>query len=52
MNDTIAAISTGPVLAGIGVLRLSGPDALAVAERVFTPAHGAPMSARPDRLLV
>ena len=52
MTDTIAAISTGPVLAGIGVLRLSGPDALAVAERVFTPAHGAPMSARPDRLLV
>ena len=52
MTDTIAAISTGPVLAGIGVLRLSGPDAIAVADRVFTPAHGAPMSARPDRLLV
>ena len=52
MTDTIAAISTGSVLAGIGVLRLSGPDALAVADKVFTPAHGAPMSARPDRLLV
>ena len=52
MSDTIAAISTGSVLAGIGVLRLSGPDALAVADKVFTPAHGAPMSARPDRLLV
>ena len=52
MTDTIAAISTGPVLAGIGVLRLSGPDAIAVADRVFTPARGGPMSARPDRLLV
>ena len=52
MTDTIAAISTGQVLSGIGVLRLSGPDAVAVVERVFTPAHGAPMSARPDRLLV
>ena len=52
MPDTIAAISTGAVLSGIGVLRLSGPQAIAVVERVFTPAHGAPMSARPDRLLV
>ncbi len=52
MTDTIAAISTGQVLSGIGVLRLSGPEAIAVVERVFTPAHGAPMSARPDRLLV
>ena len=52
MTDTIAAISTGNVLSGIGVLRLSGPDALAIAARVFTPAHGAPMTERPDRLLV
>ena len=52
MTDTIAAISTGQAPAGIGVLRLSGPDAIAVAERVFTPARGAPMSRRADRLLV
>ena len=52
MPDTIAAISTGQVLSGIGVLRLSGPEAIQVVERVFTPSHGAPMSARPDRLLV
>ena len=50
--DTIAAISTGNVLSGIGVIRLSGPEAIAVAERVFCPDRGAPMSARPDRLLV
>lgn len=52
MTDTIAAISTGNVLAGIGVLRLSGPDAIAAAARVFTPDGGAPMTGRPDRQLV
>ena len=52
MSDTIAAVSTGNVLAGIGILRLSGDGAIAAAERVFTPLHGAPMSARPDRQLV
>ena len=39
MSDTIAAISTGNVLAGIGVLRVSGPAALAVTDAVFTPAY-------------
>ena len=52
MTDTIAAISTGQVLSGIGVLRLSGPEAISVVSRVFTPSHGAPMTQRPDRLLV
>ena len=50
--DTIAAISTGNVLSGIGIIRLSGPDTLRVLERVFTPAQGAPMGERRDRLLV
>ena len=52
MSDTIAAISTGNVLAGIGILRLSGDEAIAIVERVFTPLQGAPMSQRPDRMLV
>ena len=52
MSDTIAAVSTGNQLAGIGIIRLSGPDALRIAARVFTPERGAPMSERPDRLLV
>ena len=38
MNQTIAALSTPPAPAGLGVLRLSGPEALAVAARVFRPA--------------
>lgn len=50
--DTIAAISTGQVLAAIGIVRVSGPDALAVTDRVFTPLRGVPMSQRPDRRLI
>jgi tRNA modification GTPase len=35
MSDTIAAISTPPGIGGIALLRISGPDALPVADRVF-----------------
>ena len=52
MSDTIAAISTPLVPSAIGILRLSGPDAIAVLDKVFTPAHGKPMAERPDRQLV
>ena len=52
MSDTIAAIATALVPSAIGIIRLSGPDSIAVLDRVFTPAAGAPMSARPDRMLV
>lgn len=37
-DTTIAAIATPPGKGGIAVVRLSGPQALAVAERVFRPA--------------
>ncbi len=52
MNDTIAAIATAPAPSAIGILRLSGPDAIAVLDRVFTPARGGPMTSRPGRALV
>ena len=52
MPDTIAAVATAPAAAAIGILRLSGPEAIAVLERVFTPENGAAMGERPDRLLV
>lgn len=39
--DTIAAIATAPGEAAIGIVRLSGPGALAVAGRLFRPAGGA-----------
>ena len=50
--DTIAAISTGSQIAAIGVLRVSGPEAFAVAEAVFRPADGRPLSAHPRRTMV
>ncbi len=39
-NDTIAAISTSPGEGGIGIVRLSGRDSLAIAERIFHPPKG------------
>src|SRR5699024_3216544 len=50
--DTIAAISTGSQIAAIGVLRLSGPEAFAVADVVFRSADGRPLSAHPRRAMV
>ncbi len=52
MNDTIAAIATPGAPSAIGIIRLSGPGAVAAVDRVFTPFHGGPMGSRPDRTLV
>ena len=52
LPDTIAAISTGAVLSAIGIVRVSGPETLAVLDRVFRPLSGAPMSEREDRKLI
>lgn len=52
MNDTIAAIATPLVPSAIGILRLSGPGAIAAADGVFTPFRGGPMGTRADRTLV
>lgn len=38
--DTIAAISTALGPGAIGIVRLSGPEALAMAQKVFRPARG------------
>ena len=37
-NNTIAAIITPPGTGAVGIVRLSGPDALAIAQRLFDPA--------------
>lgn len=42
--DTIAAISTPYGKGGIAVIRISGSDAIAVAERVFLPKNGRALS--------
>ena len=38
LDDTIAAISTPPGQSGIGIVRLTGPDALLIADSIFIPA--------------
>lgn len=49
--DTIAAIATGSGRAAIGIIRISGPEAISVLERVFFP-DGAPLARRgPGRLV-
>ncbi len=48
-EDTIAAISTPPGEGAIAVIRISGPAALAIAERLFTRAN--PMSPLLERIL-
>lgn len=52
MSDTIAAIATGAQVAAIGIIRLSGPEAIAIADRLFAPRAGRRMSERADRSLV
>ena len=52
MNDTIAAAATPLIPSAIGILRLSGPGAIAAVDAVFTPFSGGPMTGRPDRTLV
>ena len=44
MSDTIAAIATGPARAAIGILRLSGPEAVSAASAVFRPQSGRPLA--------
>ncbi len=48
MFNTVAAVSTPPGKGGIAVIRISGADAVAVADRVFVPA-GKPLAERRAR---
>ncbi|HLJ80094.1 MAG TPA: tRNA uridine-5-carboxymethylaminomethyl(34) synthesis GTPase MnmE, partial [Ktedonobacterales bacterium] len=50
--DTIAAIATPPGTGGIGIVRISGPDAFAVGLRLFRPAAHMPADAPPPSHLL
>ena len=50
-NDTIAAVATGAG-GGIGIVRISGPDALPIAARIFRDRRGRPLEASAPFLLV
>ncbi len=39
-NDTIAAVATAPGVGAVGIVRLSGPEALAIARRCFLSKRG------------
>ena len=52
MADTIAAIATGAQVAAIGIIRISGPEALPIVDRLFRPASGKLMSEYEGRKLV
>ncbi len=50
--DTIAAISTPMGKGGVALIRLSGPDAMTIAQKVFAPKDGKPLSQHPPRMAV
>ena len=52
MSDTIAAVSTGSQVSAIGIVRLSGPAATDIADRLFAPVSGASMASCEDRRLI
>lgn len=49
---TVTAVSTPPGKGGVAVIRVSGENALAVAEKCFVPKNGKPLSANPPRRAV
>ena len=52
MFDTIAAIATPAAPSAIGILRLSGPEAISALSAVFRPLGNKPLTAYEDRNLV
>ena len=52
MNDTIAAVATGPGVSAIGIVRVSGPLSVALMDALFRPSDGRAMSDHRDRQLV
>ncbi len=51
-TDTIAALSTPPASAAIGILRLSGPRAVEIAQACFQPLGRKPLTGHAPRTLV
>ena len=52
MSYTIAAVSTGNLVSAIGIIRLTGDDCATIAEKVFIPNSGTPLSQAPNRKLI
>ena len=52
MSHTIAAVSTGNQVSAIGIIRLTGDDCIAVADKVFTLNNNKSLQEIPDRKLM
>lgn len=52
MSHTIAAVSTGLSVSAIGIIRLSGDDCAAIAQKVFAANSGKTVSEAPNRQLI
>ena len=52
MSHTIAAVSTGNQVSAIGIIRLTGDDCIAVADKVFTLNNKKSLADVPDRKLL
>ena len=52
MSHTIAAVSTGNQVSAIGIIRLTGDDCIAVADKVFTLNNQKSLTEIPDRKLL
>lgn len=52
IDDTIAAIATAPGEGGIGIIRISGPKSLEVAEKIFFSMSGKKIVDYPTRTLI
>ena len=52
IDDTIAAIATAPGQGGIGIIRISGPDSLKIANKIFSPFHKGEILDYPIRTLI
>lgn len=46
-DDTIAAIATAPGVGAVGIIRIAGPEAFAIAERIFAPSRAGAVSQLP-----
>lgn len=52
IDDTIAAIATAPGEGGIGIIRISGADSIAIASSIFKPFYKKNLLDYPNRSLV
>lgn len=51
-EDTISAVTTALGTAAVGIIRLSGPESLSVAEKLFAAASGKPLHSYPSHTFV